>query len=46
MIGLTKDKLSGQILKEFVGLTAKAYNYLKWNNDEDKKKQTVQKSGS
>ena len=32
-----KDELSGQIMKEFVGLRAKTYSYLKDNNDEDKK---------
>ena len=37
VIGLMKDKLGGQIMKEFVGLKAKTYSYLKENNDEDKK---------
>ena len=37
MIGLMKDELGGQIMKEFVGLRAKTYSYLKDNNDEDKK---------
>ena len=32
-----KDELGGQIMKEFVGLRAKIYSYLKDNNDEDKK---------
>ena len=32
-----KDELGGQIMKEFVGLRAKAYSYLKDNNDEDRK---------
>ena len=32
-----KDELGGQIIKEFVGLRAKTYSYLKDNNDEDKK---------
>ena len=32
-----KDELGGQIMKEFVGLGAKTYSYLKENNDEDKK---------
>ena len=32
-----KDELSGQIMKEFVGLKAKTHIYLKDNNDEDKK---------
>ena len=31
-----KDELGGQIMKEFVALRAKTYNYLKDNNDEDK----------
>ena len=30
-------ELGGQIMKEFVGLKAKAYSYLKLNNDDDKK---------
>ena len=37
VIGLMKDELGGQIMKEFVGLRAKTYSYLKDNNDEDKK---------
>ena len=32
-----KDKLGGQIIKQFVGLRAKTYSYLKENNDADKK---------
>ena len=32
-----KDKFGGKIMKEFVGLRAKTYSYLKENNDEDKK---------
>ena len=32
-----KDELSGQTMNEFVELKAKSYNYLKDNNDEDKK---------
>ena len=36
-IGLMKYELVGQIMKEFVGLIAKAYRYLKDKNDEDKK---------
>ena len=32
-----KDELVEQVMKEFVGLRAKTYNYLKENNDEDKK---------
>ena len=34
---MIKDKLGEQILKEFVGLRAKTYSYLKDNNDEDRK---------
>ena len=29
VIGLMKDELGGQIMKEFDGLRAKAYSYLK-----------------
>ena len=36
-IGLMKDELGGQIMKEFVGVRAKTCRYLKDNNDEDKK---------
>ena len=31
-----KKKIGGQIMKEFVGLKAKTYSYLKDNNKEDK----------
>ena len=31
-----KDELEGQIIKEFLGLRAKPYSYLKENNDEIK----------
>ena len=37
VIGLMKEELGGQIMKEFVGLREKTYSYLKGNNDEDKK---------
>ena len=37
IIGLLKDELGGKIIKEFVGLKAKTYSYLKENIDEDKK---------
>ena len=37
VIGLMKDELGGQIMKEFAGLRAKTYGYLKNKNDEDKK---------
>ena len=43
VIGLMKDESGGKITKEFVGLRAKSYSYLKDNNDEDKK-QKEQKS--
>ena len=33
-----KDELRGQFMKEIVGLRAKAYSYLKDNNNEDTKK--------
>ena len=38
-----KDKLGEQIMKEFVGLRAKTYSYLKDNNDEDKKAKGTKK---
>ena len=43
VIGLMKYKLGGQIMKEFVGLRAKTYSYLKDNNDEDKKAKDTKK---
>ena len=46
VIGLMKYELGVQIMKEFVGLRAKTYSYLKDNNDEDKEKQKAQKSVS
>ena len=41
-----KEKLGGQIKKEFVGLRAETFSYLKDNTGEDKKKQKSQKSVS
>ena len=38
-----KDGLGGQIMKEFVGLRAKTYSYLKDNNNEDKKSKRLKK---
>ena len=32
-----KNELGGEILKEFVGLRAKSYSYLKDHNDEEEK---------
>ena len=43
VIGIMKDELSGQIIKEFFGLRAKIYSYLKDNNDEDKKSKGTKK---
>ena len=37
VIRLMKNELGGQIMKEFVGLKAKSYSYLKGNNDKNKK---------
>ena len=37
VIGLMKDELGWQIMKEFVGLRAKTYSYLKENNGANKK---------
>ena len=39
VIRLIKDELGRQIIKEFVGLGAKTYSYLKDNNHEEKKEQ-------
>ena len=43
IIGLIKDELGGQIMKEFVGLSAKLYIYLKDNNREKKKEKGTKK---
>ena len=37
VIGLKKDNLVAKIIKEFLGLRLKAYRYLKYDNDKDKK---------
>ena len=41
-----KDELGRQIMKNFVGLRAKTYNFIKDNNDEDKKAKGTKKSVS
>ena len=38
-----KEELGAHIIKEFVGLKAKTYSYLKYNNDEDKKAKGTKK---
>ena len=38
-----KYELAGQTKREFVGLIAKTYSYLKDNNDEDKKAKGAKK---
>ena len=43
LIGLMKDELGGQIMKDFFGLRAKTYNYLKDNNDEGTKKCAIKR---
>ena len=43
VIGLIKDELGGQVMKEFFRLRAKTYSYLKDNNDEDKKAKGTKK---
>ena len=43
VIGVMKDELGRQIMKEFVGLRTKICNYLKDNNDEDKKEKSTKK---
>ena len=37
VIGLMKNELGGQIMKEFAGLREKTYSYLKENSNENKK---------
>ena len=37
------DEVGEQIIKEFVGLRAKTYSYLKENNHEDKKAKVTKK---
>ena len=41
--GLMKDELGGQIMKEFVGLRAKAYSYLIDDGSENKKSKGTKK---
>ena len=43
IIELMKCEVGGESMKEFVGLRAKLYRYLKDNNDEDKKAKGSQK---
>ena len=43
IIGLMKDELGGKIMKELFGLKTKTYNYLKDNNDDDKKAKGTKK---
>ena len=43
VVGLMKVELAEQIVKEFVGLRAKTYSYLKDNNDEYKKAKDTKK---
>ena len=43
VIGLMKDESGRQIMKEFIGLRAKTYDYLKDNNDQDKKAKVTKK---
>ena len=43
VIGIIKEELVGQVMKEFVAIRAKTYSYLTDNNDEDKKAKTTQK---
>ena len=38
-----KDELGGHIIKTFAGIRAKTYNYLKGNNDKDKKAKGTKK---
>ena len=43
VIGLMKDELGGRIMKKFIGLRAKAYSYLKDNDNEYKKEKGAKK---
>ena len=43
VIGPMKDELGEQIMKEFVGLRAKTYSYLKDSSDKDKKAKDTRK---
>ena len=43
VIGIIKEELVGQVMKEFVAIRAKTYSYLTDNNDEDKKANITQK---
>ena len=43
VIGLMKDKLGGNVMKEFAALRVKRYNYLSDNRDEDKKAEGTKK---
>ena len=38
-----KDELGGRIMKKFIGLRAKAYSYLKDNDNEYKKEKEAKK---
>ena len=39
-----KEKLAGQIMKEFAGLREKTCSYIKDKSNEDKKKQLIRKN--
>ena len=43
VIGLMKEELGGQIMKEFVGLRAKTCSHLKEKNDKNKKSKGTKK---
>ena len=43
VIGLMKDELCGNVMKEFAALRVKRYNYLSDNRDEDKKQKALKK---
>ena len=43
VLGLMKNKLDGQMRKEFLWLKAKPYSYLKDNKNEDKKTESTKK---
>ena len=44
VIGLIKKELGGKIITQFATLSPKTYSYLKYDNNENKKQKTQNKS--